>query len=109
MESKLNIIEITPEEHDEIMAYIHGFYYLMNVTYVKLLKDKFGKISALDNYKTTSFQAYLNSLDNVFNTGDSLIELIAYENSFNEKVKEEFFSLMKRKINLKDVREFLYE
>ena len=107
-ESRLNILEISPEKHDEVMAYIHGFYYLLNISYSKLLSDKFKEISLLNNYETTSFQTYLKNLDNIFNTGDLLIELIAYENPYIEKVKKDFFSLMNNRVNLKKIREFLY-
>ena len=45
--NKLNIIELSPSEHDRIMAYIHGFYYLMNITYLKILKDEFKSLIIL--------------------------------------------------------------
>lgn len=103
----LNIVETSPEEHDEIMAYIHGFYYLMNITYIDVLREKFGEISKIENIMTTSFQKYISGLENIFNTKDWLIELIAYENRYIEKVAERFKEKLKEKVNLREVREFL--
>ena len=103
----LNIIEMTPEEHDEIMAYIHGLYYLMNISYIDVLKEKFGKISKIEKVMTTSFQKYIAGLENIFNTKDWLIELIAYENRYIEKVIDKFNEKLKERVNLREVREFL--
>ena len=103
----LNIIEMSPDEHDEIMAYIHGFYYLMNITYIDILKEKFGKISKIEKIMTTSFQKYILGLENIFNTKDWLIELIAYENRYIEKVAKNFKEKLGERVNLWEVREFL--
>ena len=107
--NKLNVIEITPDEHDRIMAYIHGFYYLMNVSYLNILKEEFASIKNIENLMTTSFSKYIDSLQHVFNTQDWLIELIAYKNPFIDEVIAKFSSQLSKKVNLKEIREFLNE
>ncbi len=105
-ENKLNIVELSPEEHDEIMAYIHGFYYLMNITYIDILKNKFQNIDKLEAFKTTSFKSYLNSLNNIFNGKDELIKFISYSNPYIDKVKNEFINKLGKDINIGDLRNF---
>ena len=107
--NKLNVIELTPDEHDRIMAYIHGFYYLINVSYLSILKEEFASIKNIQNLMTTSFSKYIDSLQHVFNTQDWLIELIAYKNPFINNVIEQFSSQLNKKANLKEIREFLNE
>ena len=105
----LKVVELSPQEHDKIMAYIHGFYYLMNITYLDLLKCKFHTIQNLKNIMTTSFRKYVESLENIFNTQDWLIDLISYENPYINKVIFEFKEKLGKKVNISEIREFLNE
>jgi prephenate dehydrogenase len=106
--SGLNIIEMTPEEHDRTMAYIHGFYYLMNITYIGILKDNFKSFDKIKNLTTTSFSKYIENLNNnVFNTQDSLIELIVYKNPFIREAVNEFHEKLFKKIDFKELKGFL--
>ncbi len=108
VDSNLTIIEMSPEEHDLTMAYIHGFYYLMNVTYINILKDKFKSFDKISKLTTTSFSKYISNLkENVFNTQDSLIELIAYDNPYIKEVVDKFHNSLFEKVDLKTLKGFL--
>ena len=104
--ANLKVIKISPEEHDRIMSYIHGFYYLLNITYVSILKDEFSSIENI-KFSPTSFKKYIEGLDHIFNTPSWLIEFIAYENSFINEVKEKFINKLNSKIHVKSIKEFL--
>ncbi len=107
-ENQLNIIEMTPEEHDKTMAYIHGFYYLMNITYIEILQNNFKSFGKIKDLKTTSFSKYIENLkNNIFNTQDSLIELIAYENPFIKEVVDEFHKNLFKKVDFSKLKGFL--
>ena len=107
--NKLNVVELTPQEHDRLMAFIHGFYYLMNITYLETLKQEFESIKNIKNLMPTSFKNYVKSLENIFNTQDWLIEKIAYENPYIDEVVERFINILGKRRDLKRIREFLDE
>ncbi len=107
--NNLNVVELSPSEHDKIMAYIHGFYYLINITYLDILKDNFYNIENLKNLMTTSFNKYIESLENIFNTKDWLIDSISYKNPYINETVSKFKEKLGKRINIPEIREFLNE
>ena len=102
----LKIINMTAAEHDELMSYIHSFYYLTNISYLKLLHEKFGKIDEIKEITTTSLQNFINNLNNIFNTPPWLIEQIIFDNPFFKERLNDFTKLLK---NMENERKNLIE
>ncbi len=107
--NNLKVVELSPSKHDKIMAYIHGFYYLINITYLEILRDEFHNIKNLKNFMTTSFSKYVESLENIFNTQDWLIDLISYKNPYINEVVSKFKEKLGKRVNIPEIREFLNE
>ena len=90
----LKTVKMSPKEHDELMSYIHSFYYFINIAYLKLLNKKFGKIEDIDKFATASFQNFKDNLKNIFNTPSWLIETIIFENPFLNERKKDFIDIL---------------
>jgi len=105
--NKIKTLEMSSNEHDELMSYIHSFYYFVNTAYLKLLSKKFGSIEETEEFATTSFKNFKNNLNNIFNTPSWLIEQIIFENPFIGERLNDFKQILECKNFLSEVEEFV--
>jgi prephenate dehydrogenase len=85
----LQVFEVTPEEHDRELAYVHGLTHMLGKVIVSLDLPKF-------NLTTKTYDLFDQAVDFIRYDSDELFQAIERENPFAEEAKESFFAAARK-------------
>jgi prephenate dehydrogenase len=85
----LNVFQVTPEEHDRELAYVHGLTHMLGKVIVALDLPKF-------RMTTRTYDLFDQAVEFIRYDSDELFHAIERENPFAEEAKKSFFTAARR-------------
>jgi prephenate dehydrogenase len=95
---QIEIIEMSPKEHDQSMAYVqalnHGLHLMLGEVLIQ------NKIKELSSIGTPSFSLFIHALQHILKNDPKLYRDIAFENPYSVKALEDFQSVLNKYIEI---------
>ena len=85
----LQVFQVTPEEHDRELAYVHGLTHMLGKVIVALDLPKF-------RMTTKTYELIDQAVDYIRYDSDELFQAIERENPFAETAKKSFFAAARK-------------